>query len=130
MTKNSEIPNEGSTTVEFTVAHEQTKNYREFINTVGIEEIAFYIKKEDLMEALTPASGSPESSITGIRIYMALEPLEDGKKRSHVYVVATDEGRNDIVKDSEGKSLIYDMTWPCPNLCSSSNLLNSNAVDL
>jgi hypothetical protein len=130
MTNNSEIPNEGSTTVEFTVAHQQTKNYREFINTVGIDEIAFYIKKEDLLEALKPAAGASESSFSGIRIYMALKPLEDGKKRSHVYVVATDQDRNDIVKDSENNSLIYDMTWPCPNLCSSSNILNSNTIDL
>lgn len=123
----SGLPNEGPTPVEFSVAHEQTKNYREFASSVGIDEIAFFIKKEDVLAALqTPEGLSPESEISGIRIYMAVNHLESGKKRSHVYIVATDENRNDIIKNSEDKSLIYNMTWPCPNLCSSQNLLNSD----
>lgn len=126
----SEVPNEGSVSVDFDTAHKQTKNYREFIKREGIEEIAFFIKKEDLANALKPAPGSTEADISGIRIYMALEDLIDGKRRSHVYVVATNQEQNDITKDSNNNSLIYDMTWPCPNLCSTPNILNSDLRDI
>jgi hypothetical protein len=125
-----EVPNEGSVTVPFATAHEQTKNYRQFIQAEGIDEIAFFIKTEDLISALQlPADTIVNPSITGIRVYMALENLPENKKRSHVYVVATDQNQNDITKDSKNQSLIYDMTWPCPNICSTPNVLNTDSIE-
>lgn len=127
MTKTPIIPGEGVVTVEFETAHDQTKNYREFMGAQGLDVIAFFIKKEDLLSAMQlPLELSGNSEISGVRIYMAMKQLEDGKKRNHVYVVATDQDHNDMTKDSEGKSMIYDMTWPCPNLCSTPNVLNSD----
>lgn len=125
-----EVPNEGSVTVPFVTAHEQTKNYRQFIQAEGIDEIAFFIKTEDLISALQlPADTVVNPDITGIRVYMALENLPENKKRSHVYVVATNKDQNDITKDSKNQSLIYDMTWPCPNICSTPNVLNTDFIE-
>lgn len=120
-------PGEGPVTVEFETAHDQTKNYREFMSEQGLDVIAFFIKKEDLLSAMQlPAELSGNSEISGVRVYMAMKELEDGKRRNHVYVVATDQDRNDMTKNAEGNSMIYDMTWPCPNLCSAPNVLNSD----
>ncbi len=127
MTNKPLIQGKGAVTVEFTTAHEETKNYRDFMTEQGLDVIAFFIRKEDLLSAMQlPAELSGNSDITGIRIYMAMRDLEDGKRRNHVYVVATDQKLNDMTKDGENKSMIYDMTWPCPNLCSTPNVLNSN----
>jgi hypothetical protein len=120
--------NEGSTPVSFDTAQKQTTDYRDFIGTVGISEIAFFIKREDIISVLQlPESTPVNPDISGMRMYMALQDLPDGKKRSHVYVVATDQKLNDITMDSNKSSLIYDMTWPCPNLCSNPNVLNTDA---
>jgi hypothetical protein len=130
MTTKSTVPDEGSVAVPFATAHEQTKNYRDFIQPEGINEIAFFIKTEDLISALQlPAETTVNPNITGIRVYMALEHLPENKKRSHVYVVATDADQNDITKDSNNNSLIYDMTWPCPNICSKANVLNTDSIE-
>ncbi len=130
MTTKSQVPDEGSVTVPFATAHEQTKNYRQFMKQEGIPEIAFFIKTEDLIGALQlPADTIVNPSISGIRVYMALENLPDDKRRSHVYVVATDKDQNDITKDPNNNSLIYDMTWPCPNICSTPNVLNTDFIE-
>jgi hypothetical protein len=127
MTKTPLMSGEGVVTVEFGTAHDQTKNYREFMKAQGLDVIAFFIRKEDLLSAMQlPQELSGNSDISGVRIYMAMKELEDGKRRNHVYVVATDQDLNDITRNSEDKSMIYDMTWPCPNLCSTPNVLNSD----
>jgi len=116
-------------TVDPVIAAEQTTNYRNFMQGSGINEIAFYIRAEDLLGALQLPFELPEGhNITGVRVYMALEELPNNN-HSHLYVVGTDENNNDIILDSNNQSQIYDMTWPCPDLCSQANILNGLGAD-
>lgn len=112
-------------TVDLEKAQQGTSAYRESIVPLGIETIAFFIRIEDLLGALQlPQQVLPDDySLTGIRVYMAKGAITKNTTYNHLYVVATDQDRNDIVQDSQGASQIYDMTWPCPDLCSTENVL-------
>ncbi|HTN16848.1 MAG TPA: hypothetical protein VL092_04140 [Chitinophagaceae bacterium] len=110
--------------VDVLTAAAQTANYRNFIQG-NFDQIAFHIRAEDLLHALElPIQMTPEHPIQGIRVYMALEQRADGSNYSHLYVVGTTAGGDDIVQGPLGDSRVYDMTRPCPDMCSNANLLN------
>jgi hypothetical protein len=85
-----------------------TANYR---NTIQPGEvIGVFMGKEKIEKILE------QPSCVGIRFYFAIN--EKGEKT--LVLVGTDANQNDIVD-----GLIGDNGLPCPNLCSSSNALNS-----
>ncbi len=71
--------------------------------------IAHFFGKDILNELLE------KEGCVGIRIYYGLD--EDGNKQ--LVLVGVDSEENDILE------LVADMSFPCPNACSSPNSLNS-----
>lgn len=88
-------------------ASEWTANYR---NSHPGETIAHFFGR-DILEAIL---AQPEC--VGIRMYYALD--DEGKKQ--LVLVGAKENRDDQVT-----GIIADLSWPCPDGCSSNNSLNS-----
>lgn len=85
-----------------------TASYRSTIQSG--EVIGVFMGKEKIEKILE------QPGCVGIRFYFAIN--EKGEKT--LVLVGTDGNQNDIVD-----GLIGDNALPCPNLCSSSNALNS-----
>jgi len=79
----------------------------------------FFISTEDMRDLLAEIDACKG---IGIRAYLAqtLDGMNDlvlvGVKSAKNPVTGVDFGK-DILEDSKGNSLIYDLTTPCPNMC-------------
>lgn len=73
------------------------------------ETLAHFFGKDILIELLD------QEGCVGIRIYYGLD--EDNNKQ--LVIVGVDSDQNDITR------LVADMSYPCPNACSTPNPLNS-----
>ena len=97
---------------------------------------AFFIPFSDLDKIREYAQDHPEEEVVGIRAYLRLEKESDDLSNVKLMVVPVLLTPNLLYKkdklkkkkgdaDSDGESLVYDFTMPCPTECDNeSDLLN------
>lgn len=95
--------------LELPVAARYTANYRRTINQG--EKKGGYFGEDAILELLA------QRNCIGLRYYYG---IDDEGNQVLVLVGVTPEG-NDII---DGR--ILERSWPCPNICSESNVLNSD----
>ena len=107
--------------VPLQLAAQQTLNWRNYLAAnPAAGANAFYIPFTDIQDITQwSANGG------GIRIYLALKTPGD-LSTIHVLVVPVDQHKDDICVSATGNSLVYDMSIPCPNLCSGYSALSGN----
>lgn len=121
MSNTNQKPLKNSVPVD--LAAVQTSNWRDYMTELVQDPNdmikGYFIPISDLTDVMQNAQ-------KGARVYFALpEQGEEVDIRGvHLYVVAVDEDGNDILENSNGDSLVYDTTVPCPNMCGEPNKLN------
>lgn len=116
-------------------AKQQAKYWREYckqlLNGKDLPVIkAFFIPLEDLLHVTELAKTDSKHDVAGLRVYFRLENKDDDLSALKAMIVPVVYGIPDIAEEplkdwpqirqpgaSEGESLVYDFTKPCPTEC-------------